>query len=157
MNSESKVLVYYSGFPDKGSGSGDDQKTRVVPCRSIKVGGQKNLSNKPNANIAGPAEVHTQTYENLTYSVSGIYLIPNETNKTNQYIDWDDIMALYKTKYNGTNPAILNITYGGNDLVGLENSKDIKVVIDSPNMTFDTSDSKNAYMPSGTLNFIETA
>lgn len=154
--SDALITIYFTGFSERGDGTGDELKTRKIPAGSVSVSGSRGVKVQPNANIGGPVEGATLSYENFKFNISGIYLKPNiESHHT--FIDWDDILTLYKMSYNGTNAPILNIKYGGKSMVGTEGSLDIKVLLESPSFNFDPSSTRDAYLPSGTLEFVETA
>lgn len=134
--------------PDINSGS-----PVYILCNNVTVSGTKKLDTTPNVNIQdGPVEVQTQSFENLNYSINGIHFTGESGTLT-----WLDLLTLYKSKYDGTNPAVLNVSYGTNVILsGLSASTDINVVLKSLNFPLSTADSKNAYQPIGTISFVET-
>jgi len=123
-----------------------------VLCKTAAVSGTKNTQQKPDANGSDMVEVQTQSYENFKYVLSNTYF----TGATDT-LTWDDVITLYKQKYSGSNYSTLHIKYGTSSVLnGLSESTDIKVVLKVPNLTLDTSDSKDAYRPKATLTFTET-
>ena len=123
-----------------------------IMCDSITPSGTKNNNKKPNANGQSMPEVQTQTYENLKYLLGGVHY----TGVANQ-LAYTDILALYTSKYNGSNAAVLNITYGdGLVLPGLSGSTDIDVILDIFSLPISAKDSKNGKLPVGSLTFSET-
>ena len=123
-----------------------------VLCNTVTVSGIKNNQKKPDANGADIVEVQTQSYENFKYTLTGAYF----TGEANT-LTWDDVIILYKQRYDGTNYTTLNINYGtSNTLNGLSASTDIKVVLNTPSLSLSTSASKDAYRPQATLTFTET-
>lgn len=128
----------------------------TIICDKVTVSGKKNIIQKPYANGLSLSEVQTKSFENLKYVISGVHL----TDGTN-ILDWDDVLALYKASYDGTDAATLNITYGKTGaekvLNGLSASTDIKVILETPSLPIDARDSKGGYLPVATLTFIETA
>jgi len=71
-----------------------------------------------------------------------------------------DLTELIKTKYDGTNPLYLTIKYGpiGAETVinSLSGETRIPVVLESYNFPLNTTDTRDAYLPVGTLSFVET-
>ena len=124
----------------------------AVKAEKVSASGNINLQMNPNSNAVDMVEVQTQSYENYKYTITGIHF----TNEAN-VLSWSDITTLYKERYSGSNPIVLNITYGdGTVLSGLSGSTDINCVIKTPNNSLDTRDSKDANMPIGSLVLIET-
>lgn len=151
-----QITIYYSGFTSKGTGSGDELYTRTIRGSISSLSGKKNINYDTNANGGEIVEVNTQSYENISISIQDIKLVPN-SESSDTFITWDDILTLYKMNYNGTNAPVLNITYGDSTSVkGANNSTDIKVILESMDMNMNTRDVKNAYLPTVNLNFIET-
>ena len=125
-----------------------------VQTKSIKVNGSVNLDAEPSLTGAPPVEVHTQTSENLRYTVVGT--LTNETSPTRTLL-WDDLLTLYKTKYNGSNHVTLNITYGDSTtLKGLTGSADIKVWLRKPSLDLNAGSVRDAEFQDISLEFIET-
>ena len=123
-----------------------------VKCTGVSVGGKKNNNKTPNANGDDLVYVQTQSYENLTYSISGIHY----TGESG-ILSWADVITLYKAKNTSTNYAVLTVTYGDStQLTGLAGTTDIKVALDTLNFPISTIDSKEAYLPVGSLTFTET-
>lgn len=152
-----KLTIYYSGFTERGSGSGDELKTRKIPATVVSPSGTRNLDVKPNDNIGGPVEAETLAAENLRFPIKAVKLLETPVGASIANIGWEDVLTLYQMKYNGTNAPILNVTYGDSiQLVGLEGSTDIKVVLEDFNFDFDPTSYRDAYLPEGTLTFRET-
>ena len=66
---------------------------------------------------------------------------------------------MYKSKYNGSNAYTLITTFGKDAdyiLAGLDTTAGIRVVCENFSMPFATKESKNAYMPVGTITLRET-
>lgn len=86
---------------------------KYIMANSVTVSGSKNTDETPDVNIQdNPVEVQTQSFENFKYTVSGVHY----TNATGT-LTWDDVITLYKKRYNGTNYSILNIAYGNSNWV----------------------------------------
>ena len=124
-----------------------------VLASGLTLSGKKHLQLKPNANINGPVEVQTQSFENLTISIQGVHF----TGETDT-LDWDDVLTLYQSKYDGTNYIILNVAYGSDDtyVAGLTGT-DIKCVLETPSLPINMTSSRDGYLPVGTLILRETA
>ena len=130
----------------------DGTTTKNIPCSSLQPSGKKNIESKPNANLDGPVEVQTNSYENLKFVLQGVHFTGEEGD-----LDYDDVLTLYKSKFTGTNAAKINVTYGTDKILkGLEDSTDIYVVLESFNFPIDMRESKDGYMPVGSLIFVET-
>ena len=123
-----------------------------ILARSLKISGKKNVTKTPQANGLDYVEVQTNSYENLTYTFTMI----NETGEPNT-LTWDNVLAIYKQQFNGNNYSTLNVTYGtDNVLNGLSGTTDIKVILEAPSVDIDTSKTKDGYIPSMSLQFVET-
>lgn len=131
----------------------------TVKCSGVLVSGKKNLTKEPYVNGDAPSEVHTQAVNNLKIVLQRVRFTDESGTLT-----WADVITLLKLKYDGTNYATLNVNYGTNikgtdysrDLIGLEESTDIKVLLEDFSFPIDVSTSREGYMPEATLNFIET-
>jgi hypothetical protein len=128
----------------------------TIFCDSIVITGKKNIGNEPYVAGTAQAEVHTQSFGNLAINMGGIHF----TGAANTFT-YPMLLTLYRAKYDKTTPntCYLNVTYGGSTaLVGVDGTTtNIKVVMESFNFPVSTKDSKNAYMPVGSINWIETA
>lgn len=134
---------------DSDINSGD--QTSIL-ADSVVVSGNKNNAKQPNIN-SDLVEVQTNTHENITFNVTGVHITNEEGTLT-----WSDVLTLYKKRYSGANSSALQIVYGeDNNLTGLGETTNIKVILDNFRFTIDTKDSKNAYQPKLTLMFSETA
>lgn len=134
-----------------------------VKCTTVLVTGKKLTQKKPNSNGVGPVEVHTQGYENLQYLLRGVQLVEG-TNK----LSYDDIVALYKASYDGTNPVTLTVVRGSyNEDTGVTTevtlpdmdggTSGIRCVLDADlSIPFDAAQSRDAYRPTFDLRFVET-
>ena len=129
----------------------------TVLCDQINIGGKKNISNNSYVNGTSQAEIHTQSYENLAYQVQGIHFTGGANTLT-----YPMLLTLYRAKYDATaaTTCTLNIVYGAgttSTVVGVDGSTtNIKVVMESFNFPLSVKESKNAYMPVGSINFVET-
>jgi hypothetical protein len=118
----------------------------------VNYSGKKNNSAEPNANGNDIVEVQTQSYDNPRLIISNIKL--HDTT----YLNIKDIYALYKSRYDGSNPIELKIAYGYDDIVfpGLLQDTSVWVILDNFNIDLDARNSDQAYMPIASLSFIET-
>ena len=126
--------------------------TKRILCNMVTIAGKINLVSTPNANAGSLVEVQKQSYENLIYNVQGVKFTGAADTLT-----YNDLLTIYRATYDGTNPAILAVTYGTNKLVNV-NSQDTGVSVILKNFSFPVSarDSKDAYMPVGNMVFVET-
>jgi len=138
----------------------------IVLCDNVSVSGKCNIEAKPNARQGTslePINIQKLSVENLTYSISGIHF----TNQVGT-LTYNDVLCLYKARFatvdDATYPEIeLGVVYSSNTLLTgtlvsgtLTTSSVINVVLDSFSYPIDTKDSRNGYMPLGTMTFIET-
>ena len=133
--------------------SGDSVR---VLCNKVTASGTKNNIATPNATGTDLVQVQTQSFENPVYKMDGIHY-KNESG----ILTYADVLTLYKSQYNGSNAITLNVTYGGDSPVSLVSasdtvSTDISVILKSFNLPIDVTNSKDSYMPVGTLTFQET-
>jgi len=120
----------------------------------VTTGNKRSLNAKPNANVLGPVEVQGKAVENRRITVPGVHFDTGTTIVTAE--EMEDLLQL---DYDGTNAPILNVTYGktGTEtLKSMSGSTDIPVMLESYTYNIDVSDSKNGYMPLGSMIFIET-
>lgn len=124
-----------------------------VPCSEVTISGSKNNDSKPDTSSNALTEVQTQSFENPKYVLSGVQIRPESG-----FLTYAHILSLYTHKYISTNPCTLNITYDSNKTVSslATGTAGIKVVLESFSIKFDTKDSRDAYIPTGTLTFRET-
>ena len=122
-----------------------------VYCRSIAVSGSKNNSQRPTPGRFDKNTVQTVSVENLRFALRGLRI-------RDDGFQWSHWRTLYLSKFDGSNPATLNISYGDNKkLTGITGDENIKVILDSGvDLTLDTGESKDAYLPFGSLIFVET-
>lgn len=120
----------------------------------VTVAGKKNNTAKPDANGTDHTEVQTNTFENLKYNISGVHYDTSVANS----LQYTDVLILYKEKYNRGNAATLIVTYGNSTILPnlAGETSGISVILDDFNFPIDVKDSRNGYMPIGTLSFIET-
>lgn len=139
--------------------------TKFIKAASITVSGKKNNEDKPSANVLGPIEVQTNSVENLKLSIQGVHFIPADlTSDSSTALTWEDILTIYRARYDGTNPVYLNVVYGSGiseatlSAVTSEGSSitDIPCVLDDFNFPISVVDSREGYLPVGTLKFTET-
>ena len=131
-------------------------ETVKIMCSNVQISGKKNVDATPSANVSGPVEAQTLSFENNQINISGAYMV-NQSGT----MDYGDIMRWYKHKYIGTNKLFLKIRIKDN----LENWPDmngsttlgIPVILKSFNIVLDTKDSNGAYLPTVSLSFSETA
>jgi len=124
----------------------------TIYCDAVQVSGKRTVEAKPYANIGGPVEAQTLAFENPRYALRGIRFSPDLTTLT-----YEQVISLYKLKYNGTNAPVLSVTYGNRTLKGVNGtSTNIKVILESFDYPVDARDSRDGYLPTGSLVFIET-
>lgn len=124
----------------------------IVKNAKVTISGKVNTQASPNSNAVDMVQVQTQSYENFKYVISGIHF----TGEAG-VLSWSDIVTLSKERYSGSNPIVLNITYGtGTVLSGQSASTDINCVMQTPTNVLDTNDSRDAGMPIGSLTLVET-
>lgn len=124
----------------------------TVYCDVITISGDKNNNKTANANGESMSEIHTQSYENPKYVMSGIHF-----TGTSGTLSFDDVLTLYTQRYNGSNATVLNVTYGDNVVLsGLSGSSDIDVIMDDFSLPISARDSKDGKLPIGRITFTET-
>jgi len=132
---------------------------RVLGSKVL-VGGTKNIDKKPNANIDGPVEVQTNTYENLTLTLQRVKFPFTTTDLANTALfNYSDLLDMYKHKYTGSNKYTLVVTFGKDvdyTLAGLDSTSGIPVVLKSFSMPIDIQDTLNAYQPEVNIILSET-
>jgi hypothetical protein len=125
-----------------------------VKANKITVSGKRNLIATPNANLTGSiVEAQTQGMENPKIVINGVHF----TNETGT-LTFEDVLTLYKTPYDGDNPALLTLTYGNGYVVPsiTGSTSGIPAVLESYTLPFDANDSRDGYLPVGSMTFIET-
>lgn len=138
--------------------------TRVVKANSITPSGNKQLAEKPNANVGGPVKVHTGSFENIDFNISGVHFVHPSLSTPTNVLTWSDVLTLYRHQYDDTNPVYLNVVYGygtnQTTLTTIDSAgstlTNIKCVLKNFSYPIDVTDSKEGYMPKGSLNFVET-
>jgi hypothetical protein len=128
-----------------------------VLCTSVNVSGKKSLELSPSANVEGPVKIQTQSQENLIYAIKGVHFPVN----TPTVFTWQNLLELYRHKFDNTNPAYLEVTYGtfggATNLTGQNYVlTKIPVILDSFNFPIDVGDSRDGYMPVGSITLKET-
>ena len=121
--------------------------------QTVTPSGKKNIDVSPSANIDGPVKAQTQSFENLTFQIQGIHYTTDANT-----ITYENVLTLYRHKFNNTNPAYLEVTYGDTKtLKGSDGTTTkIPVVLETFNFPISVTESKNGYMPVGSLTFKET-
>ena len=127
--------------------------TKRILGQGVTISGTKNNDAKPNANGTDMSQVITQSFENPKYVISNV-----KDTGVSGTLTYADVLTLYQMKYDNTNPCTLVITYGTASTVPsiTSSTSGAKVILESYNISYDCSDSKNAYLPSMTLTFVET-
>ena len=124
-----------------------------VLAQTVKISGQKNVNVTPSVNILQMTRALTQSFENPVYSISPVYVTGQAGTLT-----YNDVIVLYKMRYDNTNAPILNVTYDGDkQLVGVDSgSTDIKVILQDYSFDLNAKESRDAYRPKLSLKFVET-
>jgi hypothetical protein len=127
----------------------------TVLCGVVTCGGKKNTETTPAANVDGPIIVQTQSFENITISLSNVQFTQGTDTLT-----WSDILSLYSHKFADNNPAYLEVQYGKGDtifnLTGTAGTTKIPVILQSFSLPIDTRISVEGKIPTAKLTFIET-
>ena len=124
-----------------------------VLCTSVRPSGSKNNSARPTPNRFKKATVQTVSVEPLRFVLENVIITNDEGT-----LNYNHILSLYNSRFDGSNAAILKVRYGdGLELVGQLGEENIKVVLDSFNVPISVSDSKDAKINrGGSLVFTET-
>jgi hypothetical protein len=131
-----------------------------VYCNSVSIGLSKANSIKPIENGTALAEVSTTGLNNPTYTLNGVSITGQSGTLT-----YTNVLELMALKYTGANAPTISIVYGKagttTTLPHLNSSlsvatEAIPVVLQSANITFDAKETQGAYLPGGTLTFVET-
>jgi len=127
--------------------------TKRILGNQVTISGTKNNDSKPNANGTEMSQSITQSFENPKYVISGVKITDASGTLTYQ-----DVLTLYAMKYDNTNASTLTVTYGTSSIVPCltSSTSGAKVVLESYNIVYDCTDSKNGYLPIMTLTFTET-
>jgi hypothetical protein len=148
----SEIRILCSGF---SAGS-----SKVCMGTSVTVGLRKNNYTQPIENGTNKAIVATNSYDNPIYTLSNIQLVSTAdlSDTTKVPITYQNILELVRMQYDNTNAPLLQITYGTSTIVPQVSGTagPIPVILESANITFDASDSQNAYLPVASLVFVET-
>lgn len=134
--------------------------TKVIQCSGIQIAGKRTVDNQPNANIDGPTEVQVLAFENQEIALRQVMFDTRAQATDSTLFTDEDLLTLIKLKYDGTNAPILNITYGiagAKTVKSLSGSANIPVILSSYNYPVDMNDSRDGYMPTGSLSFTETS
>lgn len=146
--------------------------TYRVYCDQVTFGGNKSIDTTPNANIGGPVEGQTLAYENLKINLQGVRLTNLTSGSYPNPLTWATLISMYKHSYSGPSGTGLNgqikltVTagttstsghYSGSTTVtGLAGTAPIPVLLKSFSFPFDVRDSKDGYLPVGSMSFEET-
>jgi hypothetical protein len=149
-----QILLYHAGLSD----------SKIVLADTITPSGKVNLEDKPDVNVDGPSKVHTQTFENLKIELMGVhYVHPATTTPTNVFT-WDDLLTIYRTSYDDTNPVLLKVVYGAGDSEETLTTRDrdgnslpyIKCILETFSYPLNVKETRDAYIPVGRMSFRET-
>jgi hypothetical protein len=134
--------------------------SKVCMGTTATVGLRKNNYTQAIENGTNKAIVATNSYENPIYTLNNIQLISTSqlSDTTRVPITYANILELMRLQYDTTNAPTLKITYGASTVVPqvTGTAGPIPVILESANITFDTNDSKDAYLPVASLTFVET-
>ena len=132
--------------------------TKQVLCSAVQYSGSRAIDSKPTVNgdvlrINEMVEVLTQSAENPKIALKGITYTGADGTLTIQ-----DVLTLYKQRYNGNNATTLYIVYGDSDVLPnyYGETNGISCVLQPFNITLSTRDSRHGYRPTGDLTFVET-
>ncbi len=136
--------------------------SKVLMGTVATVGLRKNNFTKAIENGTTKAIVATNSYENPIYSLSNIQLVSTSqlADTTKVPLTYENILEMMALQYDNTipNPVYLKITYGTSSVVPQvdKTAGPIPVILESANITFDSTDTRNAYLPVASLTFVET-
>ena len=146
-------MAYVKIIDTSLASSGDEYR---IFCSNVKLSGKRAVDVKPYANADGPVAAQTLAYENVKYIISGIDWV-----NTTIGLNYTRLMNMYKTGYNGANKTLLYVYLGDNNTTPFPDmdggTSGIPVILESFTMNMDAKESKDAYMPSLTMTFTETA
>jgi hypothetical protein len=127
--------------------------TKIILCDGVTVGFKRDVDLKPNANGGTLAYAQTQGQENPTISLRNV-----QFNGGTNVLTYTDLLALSKINYDGSNAPTLQVNYGpSSQLVGFNGSTtSIPVVIKDFTFNIDARDTKDGYLPSASINLVET-
>ena len=130
----------------------NNEPVRVL-CTSVRPSGSKNNSARPTPNRFKKTTVQTVSVEPLRFVLENVIITNDEGT-----LNYNDILSLYNSRFNGSNSAILKVRYGdGLKLVGQLGEENIRVVLDSFNVPISVNDAKDArVLRGGSLVFTET-
>lgn len=131
--------------------------SKTIVCQRVTAGHKREVNTDPNANGTSIVEAQTQSYENPTYSLSGVRF-----TGASGVLTYADCVTLAKLNYDGTNAPLLTVSYGkpGSTSVLSDNAggtTGIKVVLTNFTTNIDTTDSQGGYLPITQITFRETA
>lgn len=127
----------------------------TIRCTSVTTSNKRNLTVKPNANISAPIEVQGNAVENRRIVLNRVMFSSSVATALTE----EDLENLLSLEYDGTNAPILTISYdrgGSRTFKSMTGSTSIPVILESYNYPIDMIDSDQAFLPSGTLSFVET-
>lgn len=136
--------------------------SKVLMGTVATVGLRKNNFTKAIENGTDKAIVSTNSYNNPIYTINNIQLISTSqlSDTTRVPLTYENILEMLDLQYDETipNPVYLKITYGTSSILPQVDATagPIPVILETANVTFDASDSKNAYIPIASLTFVET-
>lgn len=132
-----------------------------VHCQKVIVGWQNNTFSKSTPGDFTVSEVQKNSFDNPTIALQAVNLVDSTISGDANSLTYAQLLSFAKNEYDGTSgtQTTLNITYGDStQLVGSDGSTTaIPVEIESFNMTMDTTDSDDAYVPTITITVRETA
>lgn len=133
--------------------------TKVIQCQHVTLGGKRKVDGEPWANAGGATEVHVMAFENQRFSVNQVFFDTESQTARPELLTEDDVQTLNKLFYDGTNAPTLSVSYGmqaQKNLKALNGATNIPVILEGFSIPIDMRDSKNGYLPTGNLTFIET-
>lgn len=148
----------YIKHPDINSGN----KVRL-PTSSIVVSGSCNLDTDPSVNLEKTIEVHKGSFENPVYQVRNLKISDHQNSLSSDILNYRQVLQLYKSKFNGSNPIRLFIEIGPHNDYNLlpclseeDINEGIPVVIDTFSHDLDTERAKDAKITEMSLTLVET-
>lgn len=133
--------------------------SKIISCQAVNVGGKRNIDSQPWANINGPTEVMVNAFENQTIAIPMVFYDTRASALDSSLFTIEDVQTLIKSTYDGTDAPILTVKYSDNgtkQLQSLSGSNTVPVVLKSYTYPINIMDSKDGYMPTGSLTFVET-
>jgi hypothetical protein len=133
--------------------------TVTVYCSSVSYSIRKNNYVQPIENGTNMAYVQTNSFDNPMITLNNVII----TNTTNT-LSMSNVLELLSHQYDGSNPILLDLDYGKKGVTyGLPKwtptgiyQTAVSVILDSANFNISAQDSKEGYMPIGTITFVQT-